>query len=66
MIISDFVEWELQMFRDKCNFTEDEMQYFNLRAKGKSNVQISLEMCVSESKVSTLARKVKRKMIKVL
>lgn len=66
MIISDFVEWELQMFRDKCNFTEEEMQYFNLRAKGKSNVQISLEMCVSESKVSTLARKVKRKMIKVL
>lgn len=66
MIISDFVEWELQMFRDKCNFTEDEMQYFNLRAKGKSNVQISLEMNVSESKVSTLARKVKRKMIKVL
>lgn len=66
MIISDFVEWELQMFRDKCNFTEDEMQYFNLHAKGKSNVQISLEMCVSESKVSTLARKVKRKMIKVL
>ena len=44
MIISDFVEWELQEFRDKCNFTEDEMQYFNLRAKGKSNVQISLEM----------------------
>ena len=66
MIISNFVEWELQEFRDKCNFTEDEMQYFNLRAKGKSNVQISLEMCVSESKVSTLARKVKRKMIKVL
>lgn len=66
MIISNFVEWELQEFRDKCNFTEDEMQYFNLRAKGKSNVQISLEMCVSESKVSTLAKKVKRKMIKVI
>ena len=66
MIISDFVEWELQMFRDKCNFTEDEMQYFNLRAKGKSNVTIALEMNVSESKVSTLARKVKRKIIKVL
>lgn len=66
MIISDFVEWELQMFRDKCNFTEDEMQYFNLRSKGKSNVAIALEMNVSESKVSVLARKVKRKMMKVL
>ena len=66
MKICDFVEWELQMFRDKCNFTPDELCYFNLRAKDKSNVQIALEMNVSESKVSILARKVKKKMIKVL
>lgn len=64
--INDFVEWELQKFRDECNFSEEELEYFNLRAKHKSNIQIALEMNVSESKVSTLARKVKRKMIKVL
>lgn len=66
MKICDFVEWELQKFRDECNFTEEELCYFNLRAKGKSNVQIAMEMHVSEPKVSILARKVKSKMIRVL
>lgn len=66
MKIRDFVEWELQMFRDKCNFTEDELTYFNLRAKDKSNVQISQEMSVSEAQVSKLARRVKDKMKRVL
>ena len=64
--IRDFVEWELQMFRDKCNFTEDELTYFNLRAKDKSNIQIALEMNISESQVSKLAKRVKSKMLKVL
>jgi DNA-binding CsgD family transcriptional regulator len=54
------------MFRDKCNFTERELQYFNLRAKDKSNVEIALEMHISESMVSKLARKVKSKMIRIL
>ena len=59
MQVYDFVEWELQMFREQCNFTDDEREYFELRAKGKSNVEIALTMNVSESKVSKLARKVK-------
>lgn len=66
MKIRDFVEWELQMFRDKCNFTEDELAYFNLRAKDKSNIQIALEMNVSEAQISKLARRVKDKMKRVL
>lgn len=66
MKIRDFVEWELQMFRDKCNFTEDELTYFNLRAKDKSNVQIAFEMNISESQVSKLAKRVKSKMLRVL
>ena len=66
MKICDFVEWELQKFRDECNFTDQELEYFNLRAKNKSNVQIAYEMHVSESTVSLLARKVKKKIIKVL
>lgn len=64
--IADFVEWELQMFRDKCNFTERELEFFNLRAKGKSNIEISFAMHISESMVNKLARKVKTKMLKVL
>lgn len=66
MQIYDFVEKELEYFRKECNFTDEELEYFNLRAKNKSNAQIALKMCVSEPKVSILARKVKAKMKRVL
>ena len=66
MQIYDFVEWELQKLRDECNFSDAEMQYFNLRAKHKSNVEISLSMNVSEAQVSKLAKRVKNKILKVL
>ena len=66
MQIYDFVEKELQYLRDNCNFTPDESTYFELRAKGLSNVQIAMEMYISESKVSKLARKVKSKILRVL
>ena len=66
MKIRDFVEWELQYFRDYCNFTEDEMTYFNLRAKDKSNTQIAYLMNVSEPQVSVLAKRVKKKILKVI
>lgn len=66
MRIQNFVEKELQMFRNECNFSDEEMEYFNLRAKDKSNGQIALIMNCSEAKVSKLARRVKDKMIRVL
>lgn len=62
----DFVEFELQFFRCFCNFDEQELQYFNLRAKHFSNVKIALEMHVSEAQVSKLAKRVKVKIKKVL
>ena len=64
--INDFVEFELQYFRDYCNFSDEELQYFNMRAKDKSNIEIALTMNVSESKVNKLAKRVKMKMLKVL
>ena len=66
MQLYDFVEKELDMFRKECNFSDEELEYFNLRAKHKSNVQIALEMNISESKVSKIAKKVKSKMLRVL
>lgn len=66
MLIRDFTSPELNMFREQCNFTDDEMTYFNLRSRDKSNVQIALEMNVSEAQVSKLARRVKNKMKRVL
>ena len=62
----DFTVPELEYLRQQCNFTPDELEYFNLRAQYKSNIQIALEMNISESKVSKLARKVKSKIIRVL
>ena len=66
MRIYDFVEKELQFFRDNCNFSDEELRYFNLRAKHYSNLQIAIELNVSEGKVSKLAKSVKTKIKKVL
>lgn len=66
MKIRDFTVPELERFRELCNFSEDELQYFNLRAKDRSNVHIALAMNISESQVSKLAKRVKTKIIRVL
>lgn len=62
----DFTEPELDVFRKLCNFTADERKYFEMRAKDKSNIQISMALNVSASKVDTLARKVKSKILRVI
>ena len=66
MKIRDFTVPELNRFRELCNFTDSELEYFNLRAKDKSNVEIALLMNISEAQVSKLAKRVKSKMIRVL
>ena len=66
MKIRDFTVPELDRFRELCNFTPDELIYFNLRSKDKSNIEISLEMNVSEPQVSKLAKRVKSRMKRVI
>lgn len=66
MQLYDFTVPELDRMRELCNFTEQEMEYFNLRSKGKPNTQIAMTMNVSESQVSKLARKVKSKIKRIL
>lgn len=65
MKIRDYTEIELDVFRQYCNFTEDELIYFNLRARDISNIKISLEMNVSTSQVSKLAKRVQDKISRV-
>lgn len=65
MKISNYTVPELNQFRDLCNFTQEELDYFNFKAKDESNVHIALAMCISEPKVSKLARSVKEKIRKV-
>ena len=64
--VYDFTVPELDKFRELCNFTPDELHYFELRSKYKSNIQIALEMNVSEPQVSKLAKRVRSKIIRVL
>ena len=64
--IYNFVEKELQFFRQECNFSSEELEYFNLRAKHLSNFEISLKMNISEGKVSKLAKSVKAKILRVI
>lgn len=66
MQIYDFTVPELDHLRNLCNFSDSELEYFNLRAKHKSNVEISLIMHVSESQASKLARKVKDKIKRII
>lgn len=70
MKMCDFVEWELNMYRQECNFTEEELAFFNLRSKNKSLIQIQLaleevNMPCSETKVNDLSKSVKRKILKI-
>lgn len=66
MKIRDFTVPELDKLRELCNFTSDELRFFNLRAKDKSNVEISLDMNVSLAQVSKLAKRVKNKIIRIV
>ena len=62
----EFTEPEIEYFRQKCNFTDDEREVFDLRVRGKSIVAISLALHMSESTVSRRLRGVKKKVIRVL
>ena len=66
MKIRDFTKPELDRFRELCNFTEDELEYFNYKARNLSNIEISLLMHVSEAQVSKLAKRVKSKILRVI
>ena len=66
MKLRDFTVPELNRFRELCNFTDDELTYFNLRSRDKSNIQIALEMNISEAQVSKLAKRVKSKILRIV
>lgn len=63
--IADFVKSELDFYRQECNFTDEQLKFFNLRASGKSNVEVAFDMNVSERTVSNIAKAVTKKIIKV-
>ena len=66
MHINDFVEWELDKLRKECNFDEEQLEFFNYRAKNIPIEQIAELMDISVGKANKLSRKVKDKIIKVI
>lgn len=65
MKIYELTKPELDMFREMCNFTPDELFYFNERAQHKTHIQIAMSKYWSESKVNTLSKNVKRKIRRI-
>lgn len=60
--INEYVERELNIFRNECNFSEEELLYFNMRARNYSNIRISTEMNVSTSTIYRISKSVLNKM----
>ena len=66
MKISTFTKPELDKFRRECNFTEQERQCFDLKAKDYTNTQLSMQLNISSSTVSVTMKRVRTKIYKVL
>lgn len=64
--ICEFIECELNHLRKECNFTDIELEYFNLKAKAKSNTHIAFALNVSENTVVNIGGKVRQKILKVM
>lgn len=66
MKICNFTQAELDMFRHACNFTEVEEYCFEAKAKDKTDIQICMDLNISQSYVAVIMRKVRDKMTSVL
>ena len=65
MLLRDYTKPELDYFVENCNFTESELQYFNLKSKDSSNIKIAMDMNISEQQVSVLSKRVRLKIARV-
>lgn len=65
MKICDFTKPELDKFREQCNFTDEELQCFELKARNKTNTELSMTLNMSESKVASIMKKVRIKILKI-
>ena len=66
MKVYDFTQPELDVFREKCNFTSDESALFELRARGTPLELCAEIMNVSTSTAKRISRKVNNKIIRIV
>lgn len=65
-IKTEFTRLECERFRQDCNFTPEERAVFDLAVQNKSNIQIGLDLGMSQATVSRRIKAVKRKIIRVI
>lgn len=65
MKISGYTVPELNHFREYCNFTPTEAEFFDLRARDTTLEECSGIMCCSMTTINSLSRRVKSKMSRV-
>lgn len=66
MKICNFIKPELDNFRTNCNFTDEELQFFEYRAKDMPISVISSYMNISESKANRLSKQIKKKIMRII
>lgn len=66
--VEGFVKWEMELFRNECNFTPDESMFFDLRNEGEGMTleEIAGQMGYCMTKITNLSERVTQKIIKVL
>ena len=62
----DFNKFEYEFFLEVCNFTDRQKEILDLRRKGKSIVEISLQTYLSERTISREIKTIKNKILKVI
>lgn len=65
MRICDLTVPELNRYREMCNFLDDELIYFDMKSRDKSNIQIAIALNVSEGQIPRIGGRVKEKMRRI-
>lgn len=60
----DFSYAEYMRFLERCPFTDEEIEILNLRRKGKSRIQISMALNMSDGAVDRRIASIKKKISK--
>jgi len=62
----DFTRNEYNYFCEQCMFSDLQEKILEMKIKEKSNVQISMNLHISEPTVTREVRKIKKKILKIL
>lgn len=62
----DFNKTEYEYFIENCNFTDRQKDILDLRRKGKTYIEISMKLFISEATVKREIKKIKHKILKLI